>query len=262
LKEYYLHIIDECFLEAESDIPYLHAWVNGYKHHHRYRLAADLMMVHQYADPGTLILEIGSSPFILTLALSKMGYKVVAVDLEPGRFSKVIAKNNLDVLRLDVETDPLPLSNQTFELILFNEIFEHLRINPIFTMTEIRRVLKSEGKLFLSTPNLRRLRGIWMLLFQHKGAHVGSEIYDEYKKIELYGHMGHVREYSAKEVSTFLAKVGFKTTKTIFRFYDPVYQARSKAKILQVIEKAICSLFPHFKPLFTLVCVRNRNDKS
>jgi 2-polyprenyl-3-methyl-5-hydroxy-6-metoxy-1,4-benzoquinol methylase len=260
LKEYYLHIIDECFLEVQSDFPEMQAWLVSYNHHHRYRLANDLIMVHQYADLGARILEVGSAPFILTLALGKMGYKVIGVDIEPDRFGKVITKSNSDVLRLNVETGPLPFFDETFELILFNEIFEHLRINPILTMTEIRRVLKSEGSLFLSTPNLRSLRGIWMLIFQHKGGHVRPEIYDEYKKIELYGHMGHVREYTAREVSSFLTKVGFETKKTIFRFYGPIYQARLKAKILLVIEKTICSLFPHLKPLFTLVCVRGRND--
>jgi SAM-dependent methyltransferase len=256
LEDNYLQIIDKCILQVRSDVPEMQAWVHSYERHHRHRLAYDLMMVHQWANPSARILEVGSAPFILTLALEKIGYRVVGLDIDPDRFIHVITNNKLDVRGLNIEKEPLPFPDETFELILFNEIFEHLRINPIATMTEMRRVLKSKGSLFLSTPNLRSLRGIWMLVFHHKGGHVRPDIYEEYKKLELFGHMGHVREYTAKEVSTFLARVGLETRQTIYRFYDPIYQAQLKAKTLQTIEKIFCVLFPSFRPLFSLVCVK------
>lgn len=256
LEDNYLQIIDECISQIKSNVPEIQQWVENYVRYHRYRLAYDLMMVHQWANPPALILEVGSAPFILTLALNKMGYKVVGIDIDPDRFSHFIANYKLDVRKLDIERTPLPFPDETFDLILFNEVFEHLRINPIITMTQMRRLLKSQGNLFLSTPNLRSLRGIWMLFFHHKGGHVTTGIYEEYKKLELFGHMGHVREYTAKEVSTFLARIGIETRQTIYRFYGPIYHTQLKAKTLLTIEKIFCVLFPSFRPLFSLVCVK------
>ena len=69
-----------------------------------------------------------------------------------------------------------PVPDDSYDLVLFNEVFEHLRLDLVFTMTEVRRVLKNDGTLLLSTPNHRSLVGIWTLLWHCRGCHVyGSE---------------------------------------------------------------------------------------
>jgi hypothetical protein len=42
-------------------------------------------------------------------------------------------------------------------------------------------------------------------------------VYRQYEKLESLGHMGHVREYTTREVCDFLTRVGFRVDKIVFR---------------------------------------------
>ena len=43
------------------------------------------------------------------------------------------------------------------------------------------------------------------------------EVWDEYRKLETLGHMGHVRLYSPSEVAKFLEQMGFRVEVIIHR---------------------------------------------
>ena len=93
-----------------------------------------------------------------------------------------------------------------YDVVIFNEVFEHLRINPIFTMREVHRILKPEGILMLSTPNLTSWKG-WCH-FAFKGR-LAPDVYDQFAKLAKLGHMGHVGIHSVGEVVSFLRRIGF-----------------------------------------------------
>ena len=130
-------------------------------------------------------------------------------------------------------------------MVIFNELFEHLRINPIFTMREIHRVLKPGGRLMLSTPSLRSLRGLANLLLKDKSFSVSANLYEAYEKLEWLGHMGHVREYTATEVTVFLDRLGFDIDALVFRGRDP-----------NNLINRIIGVFPALKPFVTYVARR------
>ena len=245
---------DDCVERMLPDDPALREWAQNYARNHRHRLAGDLEMVRRYAPRGAGILEFGSCPPFLTVALHELGYAVTGLDLAPDRFALPLTERGLSILKVDFETESVPFEDDSFDIILFNEVFEHLRINLIRTMTEVRRVLKAGGTLFLTTPNLRSLRGIWALLRQHTTCHVQPDLYEEYDKLRRYGHMGHVREYTAREMSTFLSKVGLRTRRTLFRDYGPPVRRGVHLTLLSSVERALYFLAPGFRPLFTLVC--------
>jgi SAM-dependent methyltransferase len=163
------------------------------------------------------VLECGSIPLMLTLALKTDNYNVTGMDIEPSRYSSVIEKEELKVIRCEIETERFPFPDEYFDAVLFNELFEHLRINPLFTMREVRRVLKHNGLLIMSTPNLRSLSGIINFILLNKSYSVTTDIFDEYNKLEKLGHMGHVREYTSSEIITFLKKLGFRVDLLIYR---------------------------------------------
>ena len=195
----------------------LEDWFSGYCRQHRQRLAADLHLIGHNVAPNARVLEYGAIPLVLTAALASLDYDVSAVDIRPERFARSISNLGLEVFACDVETEAVPFADATFDVVLFNELFEHLRINPIFTFREVRRVLRPGGLLLLSTPNLRSLRGIRNLVFHNKAHAASSGVYEQYEKLETLGHMGHVREYTTREVSDFLTRVGFRVDKVVFR---------------------------------------------
>jgi len=237
-----LRLLDEVAARIQPDDRSLDPWFTNYCREHRRRLAGDLRIVEQRLRPGARVLECGAVPLLMTTALAGLEYEVTALDVGPERFSKAIARLGLEVRKCDIETQPVPFVADTFDAVLFNELFEHLRINPVFTLREVYRVLRPGGSLLLSTPNLRSFRGVRNLLLHNQGHAASADVYRQYEKLETLGHMGHVREYTTREVSDFLARVGFRVDAVIFR-------GGHGRGVVGLAER----LAPAWRPFFTLV---------
>jgi 2-polyprenyl-3-methyl-5-hydroxy-6-metoxy-1,4-benzoquinol methylase len=219
---------------AEKNIP---SWFDYYQRNHSIRIAFDFEMIKESVAKDSTLLEIGSSPLILTGALKTQGYKVTGLDIDPSRFGRAAQQLELEIVKCDVETENLPFADNSFEVVIFNEVFEHLRINPIHTFKEVGRVLRSGGLLFLSTPNGRSFANLSNLIMHDRGLDV--TIYDAYIGIEEHGHMGHVREYTVTDVTEFLEKMGFDCMKV-------VYRGRYPTNLGQLFARSIPSLRPFF----------------
>lgn len=237
-----LRLLDQIAARIEPDDRALDEWFSHYCREHRRRLAGDLRIIERRLEPGARVLEYGAIPLLMTAALAGLDYEVSALDVRPERFAQAIARLGLDVVKCDIETQPAPFGPDTFDAVLFNELFEHLRINPVFTLREVHRVLRPGGSLLLSTPNLRSFRGVRNLLLHNHGHAASADVYRQYEKLETLGHMGHVREYTTREVSDFLARVGFRVDAVIFR-------GGHGRGVVGLAER----LAPAWRPFFTLV---------
>jgi SAM-dependent methyltransferase len=206
--------LDKLLVDGTSDKE-LENWSRNYLHNHKKRYQHDIRLIKENYQTGR-ILELGSAPFHLTNILKEMELPVTGVDIAPERFDGFIKSQKLEVVKCNVETEKLPFKDNEFHLILFNEIFEHLRINPIATLREINRVLHPDGILILTTPNLYSIRNVIHLMLG-KGF---DDPYDQFKRLEEIGHMGHVREYSGKQVKKFLTNTGFKSRALQFKSFD------------------------------------------
>ena len=217
ISESSLSLVAEIAARVEPEYPALVPWFDSYFHQHHERLAGDLEIVTRHVRPRARILEYGAIPLLLTGALAARDFELNAIDIEPERFGAAIRSLGLKVTRCDIETEAVPFDVETFDAVLFNELFEHLRIDPVFTMREVFRVLRPGGVLLLSTPNLRSFRGIRNLVLRNQGHAVSAGVWEQYEKLESLGHMGHVREYTTREVAEFLNRIGFQVEKVIYR---------------------------------------------
>jgi SAM-dependent methyltransferase len=237
-----LTLIDSCARDLAPDGAGLSAWHQDYLANHRIRIAHDLDIINHAISKSQTIVEFGSVPLILTAALKRNGYQVTGCDIDPGRYAATIEALGLQVVECNIETEPLPFADESFDAVVFNELFEHLRINPVFTLSEVLRIMKPNGILTLSTPNLRSLDGIRNFLLRDRAFSCASNIYLEYRKLQTIGHMGHVREYTRTEVVEFLQSVGFAVTALIWR---GEYEHR--------VKQALIALLPHLSPFVTYV---------
>jgi SAM-dependent methyltransferase len=237
-----LDLIDASARDLLPDEAALSVWHQDYISNHRVRIAHDLDIIKQEIPRSTSILEFGSIPLLLTAALKRSGYQVTGCDIRPDRYASTIEAMGLNVVRCNIETEPLPFADESFDAVIFNELFEHLRINPVFTLSEVLRIMKPNGILTLSTPNLRSLDGIRNFLLHDRAYSCASSIFLEYKKLQTIGHMGHVREYTRTEVVEFLQTVGFAVMAIIYR---GDYEHRLKRLLL--------SLAPGLSPFVSYV---------
>ena len=93
------------------------------------------------------ILDLGSGPGSLTAQVS--GLRVVALDVDLGGL-----KRNPGEWRVCGGSDRLPFAVGSFDLVICHHSLEHFR-DTSTVLNEIRRVLKPEGRLFVSVPNGR-----------------------------------------------------------------------------------------------------------
>lgn len=210
-------VVRRCAERINPDNPELDAWYREYVEKQSLRISFDLDLVRRHAPQGAAVVEFGALPLLLTAPLQEAGYNLQAVDIGPERFSKSIAKLGLAVTRCDIERETLPFDDDSFDLAVFNELFEHLRINPIHTMREVRRVLKPGGMLMLSSPNMRSLAGIGNFLIKNECYSCAPDPFEQYSRLERLGHMGHVREYTTRELASFLTRVGFEVREIVYR---------------------------------------------
>ena len=54
--------------------------------------------------------------------------------------------------KINLDKDNLPFPDNTFDAIIFTHVIEHLR-NPLTICSEIHRVLKPGGRIYIETPN-------------------------------------------------------------------------------------------------------------
>lgn len=105
---------------------------------------------------GAAVLDAGCAPGFTSLALKFLGYKVYSIDFDPDPYSAFLKTMGIDeVFKVDLERDKIPLEDESVDFAVFTEVLEHL--HPFYlswTLSEINRVLKKQGLLFLTTPNI------------------------------------------------------------------------------------------------------------
>jgi len=108
-----------------------------------------------------MVADLGCGDGDYSVALTKMGFKVTACDLDVQRFRH---GDKIDFKVCDV-TKQLPFDNASFDYVVLAEVIEHLR-NPYQVMQELSRILRPGGKIILSTPNILNLKSRMRFLFE------------------------------------------------------------------------------------------------
>lgn len=107
---------------------------------------------------GKKVLDLGSGGGSLTYILAKSGADVVGV--ENDELGVEYSKNNLFEMNrnknlkysfIQGSAYKLPFKQESFDIVVNCEVIEHLQ-EPEKMLVEIKRVLKKEGKLVLTTP--------------------------------------------------------------------------------------------------------------
>lgn len=166
-------------------------------------------------DKSGKCLELGANPYFTTILLQEFtSLKLSLANYFGSNRDNLITQevnykefksgkqlsSQLKSSHFNIEEEPFPFETEEFDVILFCEIIEHLLINPVAVLKEIKRVLKPNGTLILTTPNVSRLENVARMI-------AGVNIYDPYSGYGPYGR--HNREYNKHELYLLLNYLGF-----------------------------------------------------
>lgn len=177
---------------------------------------------------GSKILDVGVYPPHLFRVLEELGYKLSGIS---SQHEKVKLKN---VSVLNIEKEKMPYKNGEFDLVLMTEVIEHLTANPQVYLSEIKRVLKPNGYLLITTPNAVHLKNRMKVLFG-KSASFPVEQLAETKPYDDSIYYRHNREFTLGELEKIVQVAGLKIKKSeYFSSYTPGRRSRKTSLVKRV----------------------------
>jgi SAM-dependent methyltransferase len=160
-----------------------------------------LKIFADFPDRGTL-LEIPAGEGALAWQLKKLGYTVTAGDIDP-RFFKVPP---IPCIYLDLNQE-FPVKNEEFDFISCIEGIEHLQDQFRF-VRECHRVLRPNGRLVISTPNVLNLASRLKFLFSGFYSLFPRPV-NEFSLVPVFDHISPVTYYQLRYM---LHTQGFRIT--------------------------------------------------
>jgi len=98
------------------------------------------------------VLDVGCATGYVASRLQAQGVKVVGIELDERAAAQ--ARRFCEAVHVgDVETMELPLEPGSFDAVVCGDFIEHLR-DPQAFLARIRPLLRADGRLVLSTPNV------------------------------------------------------------------------------------------------------------
>lgn len=123
-------------------------------------LSAKILKIMSEKNTGS-VLDLGCGNGDSSKKLHDLGFKVTAADMDVKRFE---FKDIISFKECNLNSK-LPFSDNSFDYIIFLEVIEHI-YNPQFVISEISRVLKENGRLIISTPNILNIGSRMRFLFE------------------------------------------------------------------------------------------------
>jgi predicted SAM-dependent methyltransferase len=180
-------------------------------HHMRY---CETLKIIKNENKKPRILELGGSyPFAFTLMLNAAFPDSEIVlgqysDIDASCVSLISTSTGKTIQfesqSFNIESDHWPFSDNSFDIVFCMEILEHLLLDPCFVFREAHRVLKANGQLIVTTPNIACCDAIFNLI-NFKTPYIGGH----YSQYGPYGR--HNREYVPAEVEKIGQSCSFST---------------------------------------------------
>lgn len=150
------------------------------------------------------------------------------------KYLEKLKQNNIFLKPVDLRLYKLPWADNYFDFIIFSEVVEHLIPSDIpGIIKEIERVLKVNGWLLITTPNIASLLKRINLLFGKNPIEFDLLLHEK-------ATYGHIREYTMNELKEIILNQGFDIEKKGYFVID------GRRNVFTQIESACAKLFPPF----------------
>ena len=113
-------------------------------------------------SPNSKILDIGCGDGNVSQLYLRRG-QVYGLDISMEAL-EAAKKRGIETVNHDLNKLPLPFENDFFDTIILTDVIEHV-INPLELISEVRRVLKKNGKIIITVPNFSRFANRLRMFF-------------------------------------------------------------------------------------------------
>lgn len=163
------------------------------------------------------LLDGGTGDGSLSTEIHKLGFSVDSCDIDPKLFK---GKTRFKKANLN---EKFPYKDKTFDYVVLTEVIEHLE-NPHQTVRECNRILKPNGKVIITTPNITNI-------FSRLKFLINGEFFC-FSKPERDSRFGHITPVPHWLMEDIFRRYGFKLTEIMTNNYLSVQGSRASMKKL------------------------------
>ena len=156
----------------------------------------------RFINPNDIVLDLGCNNGLVSNVIFNMECEVIGVDLPKVIKIAKVKFPYIKFLSFNLNSS-FPFEDNYFDCIMAGEIIKHIIDDEKF-LKECHRVLKDNGKLIITTPNIAYIRNRMLLLL------------GRYVDVETYMHL-----YAFRNLKRKMAKTGFKKIIEKGAVYDP-----------------------------------------
>lgn len=173
---------------------------NQYYKHEKERYWRSLELLCQLNIPTPAeILEIGGGQLAL-LCKKLFGDDCVVADISE-KYVSPLRKYGIEFVTFNLMNPEAGKIERKFDVIILLEVIEHIPLPAYVVIERIKPLLKQGGIVFLTTPNLFRIRNLIRMF-------LGIEFLDRFMSPEPGQALGHQLEYSANHLRWQLERAG------------------------------------------------------
>lgn len=219
-----------------------------------YNLITNLIINRTSTKIKNRILDIGCGDGSLIIKFKKH-CETFGVDISQNAIN-MAKEAGINAYQADVSSERLPFQDEYLDIIYMGDVIEHLT-NPDFAIKEVTRVLKPDGFLVLSTPNLAFWLNRLLLL-------LGMQpLFSEVSTAKTFGRgpksydfcpVGHLRIFTYKALKEFLTYYHFNIVKVRGANYEGL------PKVLANIDK-IFSKIPQLSSNVIMIARKSRRKE-
>jgi 2-polyprenyl-3-methyl-5-hydroxy-6-metoxy-1,4-benzoquinol methylase len=117
-----------------------------------FRLRAEAALVLLDCEPGASVLDVGCGVGSFSTLLAARSLRVACADISEENV-EVVRRRHLELPVVRTDATALPFDDDAFDAAVLMEVLEHVEDDRA-ALSELRRVVRDDGLLILSVPNL------------------------------------------------------------------------------------------------------------